>query len=50
VANTVSRAARDLTDHIDHPIRCAAIVANDFVDFFGKKIADRALDEVGFFK
>src|SRR5262249_39774336 len=41
---------RDLTDHVDHSIGCFAIVANDFIDFFGKKIADRTLDQVRFFK
>ena len=48
--NTVSRAAGDLTDHIHHPIRSLVIVANDFIDFFGKKIADRTLNEIRFFK
>ncbi|KAG0505550.1 MAG: hypothetical protein Udaeo_11000 [Candidatus Udaeobacter sp.] len=50
VANTVSRAAGDLTDHVDHSIRCSAIVAKDFINFFSKKIADSALDQIGFFK
>ena len=50
VSNTVSRAAGDLTDHVAHSIHCPAIVADDFIDFFGKKIAHRALDQIGFFK
>src|SRR4029077_10264045 len=50
VANTVSRAPGDLTNHVGHSIGCPAIVAKDFIDFFGKKIADGALDQIGFFK
>ena len=50
MANTVSRAAGDLTDHVAHSIHCPAIVADDFIDFFSKKIAHRALDQIGFFK
>ena len=48
VANPVPRASGDLTDHVDHPIRCHAIVANDFVDFFGEKIAHGALGQIRF--
>ena len=32
------------------PIVAPQIVANDLIDFFGKEITDRALDQIGLFK
>ena len=48
--NLIPGAPRNLADHFAHPVRCRAIVAKHFVDFFGQEIAHRPLDQIRFFK
>ena len=44
------RAPGDLADELGHAVDRRLIVADDFVDFVGEKIAHGALDEVGLLK
>ena len=41
---------RNLTDDVLHAFDRLRVVHNDSVDFIGEKVADRSLDEIGFFK
>src|SRR5581483_2443709 len=48
MVHSTSRTTGNLPHHFDHPLRCRAIIANDFVDFLCEKITHGAADQIRF--